>query len=290
MFQPCPHGPARLLPTYLHGLLSNPPYILVKHCLRSPSTSFNLFPRSSYHVIYVFFMVCLWPLECKLHVGQNLDLSGTLRIPSAQQRAWRRTSRHPVNASGPSGCIRKVISAKVCKKLEQRLSAASGDDGSWGLAHQGGRGGAEGSRCQAGPGVTAPPCGVCCCLPIPVISPPCPRHHSALKRASFHSFLEGITTLLVRGGKTPRLIHFTVMSLLGKEQAGKYLLAGLSLAPAHKQDFPYHVYVQWPRESSPSLFTEPMREDREARGDPSARGHSRGSPHTRGSLRPATGS
>lgn len=80
------------------------------------------------------------------------------------------------------------------------------------------------------------------------------------------------------------------MSLLGKEQAGKYLLAGLSLAPAHKQDFPYHVYVQWPRESSPSLFTEPMREDREARGDPSARGHSRGSPPTRGSLRPATGS
>ena len=92
-------------------------------------------------------------------------------------------------------------------------------------------------------------------------APPHPQNHSALNSASFCSFLEDITTHSVRREKY--LIWLILLQWASWEEnsLGKYLLPGCSLIPAHKQNFPFHVYIPLSQKFWLSVFTKDIRED-----------------------------
>lgn len=88
---------------------------------------------------------------------------------------------------------------------------------------------------------------------IQVTSLPYPQHHSALKSASFHSFLEGITAQSVKREK--HLIWSILLQRASWEEnrLGKYLLSGCSLILLINKISPF--MSMYPRPSNPaSLF------------------------------------
>lgn len=74
---------------------------------------------------------------------------------------------------------------------------------------------------------------------IRVTLPPYPQHHSALKSASFHSFLEGITANLVKREKHLIWSILLQRASWGENRLGKYLLFGCSLVLLRNKISPF---------------------------------------------------